>query len=134
MFRVRYLLYAQGLPLLIVVITFAVETQKQYGENNDIGFPNVGIYTCFLGNLLREPSLPYVMTSHFVYFQIIVLILLIINIVLFCLAFTRINETFRDKIRILKAQEKQPSDLSINIQEFKMCLYFLFLSGGGRFK
>ena len=98
-------------------------------------FPNMGIYQCFLGrprtSLEKQPY--YFETQHFVYFQFYVTLILITNIVLFCLTFSRINDVFKNKKTNLKAQEKhdelKKKEVAINIQEFKICLYFLFISG-----
>ena len=145
----RYTLYAQGVPLLIVYITLAVDSQNPYqpedptrvacgqrSPNDQLySFPNMGIYQCFLGNLRTslEKQPYYFETGHFVYFQFYVTLILITNIVLFCLTFSRINDVFKNKKTNLKAQEKhdelKKKEVAINIQEFKICLYFLFISG-----
>ena len=91
----------------------------------------MGIYACSLGNkrtrLEEQPS--YFQSPHFVYFQMFVILILITNIILFSLTFSRINDVFRNKKKNLKAQEKDEEKMKMNIQEFKICLYFLFISG-----
>ena len=144
-------MYAQGVPLLIVYITLAVDSQNPYqpedptrvacgqrSPNDQLySFPNMGIYQCFIGRkrTSREhenyPS--YFETGHFLYFQMFVTLILITNVILFSLTFSRINDVFKNKKTNLKAQEKhdelKKKEVAINIEELKICLYFLFISG-----
>ena len=118
---------------MIVLFTLSVESQKpESGEDGyDTSYPNVGKYRCFLGNKRIEPRPYYVTTAHFLYFQLEVLILLFTNLILIGLSFLHIHEPFRDKIKLLKAQEKNTTDKEkeINFQEFKVCLHFFVITG-----
>ena len=118
------------MPLLIVLITLLVESNKPT-DVDDTSYPNVGIWRCFLGHKRIEPPPNYLTTSHFLYFQLEVLILLIANVILIGLSFLHIHEPFRQRIKLLKAQEKNVSEAQkkINLEEFKMCLYFFVITG-----
>ena len=118
------------MPLLIVLITLLVESNKPT-DVDDTSYPNVGIWRCFLGHKRIEPPPNYVTTAHFLYFQLEVLILLIANVILIGLSFLHIHEPFRQRIKLLKAQEKNVTEAQkkINFEEFKMCLYFFVITG-----
>ena len=118
------------MPLLIVLITLLVESNKPT-DVDDTSYPNVGIWRCFLGHKRIEPPPNYVTTAHFLYFQLEVLILLIANVILIGLSFLHIHEPFRQRIKLLKAQEKNVTEAQkkINLEEFKMCLYFFVITG-----
>ena len=66
----RYVAYAQGLPLLIVLMTMAVDSRRPEGcDAEDRWFPNMGIYHCFLGDKLTNIRPNYVETASFLYLQ-----------------------------------------------------------------
>ena len=123
------------MPLLIVLITLIVENSKPdcLDVTDETSYPNVGKYSCFPGNQLQgETNRPYyVTTAHFLYFQLEVLILLFTNVILVGLSFLHIHEPFRNKIRLLKTQEKNATEeeKKINREEFKLCLYFFVITG-----
>ena len=121
------------MPLLIVLITLYVDSKKpESGEvGYDTSFPNVGKYRCFLGNMRIEPRPYYVTTAHFLYFSGLVLILLFTNLILIGLSVLHIREPFKNKIKLLRAQEKNTTkeEKNIHFQELKMCFYFFVITG-----
>ena len=123
------------MPLLIVLITLIVEINKPKGlkDGDETSYPNVGKYSCFPGNQLQGGTdRPYyVTTAHFLYFQLEVLILLFTNLILIGLSILHIHEPFRNKIKLLRSQEKNATEeeKKINREEFKMCLYFFVITG-----
>ena len=129
----RYTLYAQGLPLLVVLITMAVDSKRPDSPDDtfdDTSFPNMGIYSCSLGNKKTADPPSYFETAHFLYFQLYVILILVTNLILFGITYIRIHAMFKNKKELDKAQEKfDVSNFDLNFQEFKMCLYFLFISG-----
>ena len=66
----RYVAYAQGLPLLIVLMTLAVDSGRPRGcDAEDRWYPNMGVYRCFLGDQRTNIHLNYIETADFLYFQ-----------------------------------------------------------------
>lgn len=70
--------YAQGIPLLISVFTIIMDN---FGPCDQI-LPNMGRFTCFLGDQYNE-STPYYNTPEFLYLYLIISILMVVNIVCF---------------------------------------------------
>ena len=123
------------MPLLVLLITKIVEDQTpDDGEDGyDTSYPNIGKYGCFLSNRKIEGSNRpyYVATAHFLYFQLEVLILLFTNLILIGLSVLHIHEPFRQRIKLLRDQEKNltEAEKKINLEEFKMCLFFFVITG-----
>lgn len=68
----RYFSYAQGLPLVIVMITAIVDARTREvidDVTDDAYLPNMGVYDCFLGDQKRDPKPSYFSTAKFLYFQ-----------------------------------------------------------------
>ena len=121
------------MPLLIVLLTLILDKTKPE-DADETSYPNVGKYVCFPGNKREEGSdrPNYVTTAFFLYFQLEVLILLFTNVILVGLSFLHIHEPFRNKIRLMKSQEKKnqtEEEKKINREEFKLCLYFFVITG-----
>ena len=68
----RYLIYAQGLPVVIVIIILIVDKigQSKYTQMKDLKhFPNMGKYGCNMGNGISGHGEPYFAHPIFIYFQ-----------------------------------------------------------------
>ena len=119
------------MPLLIVLFTLIVDSNRPEDEEDATSYPNMGKYRCFLSNHRNHRSPYYVATAHFLYFQLEVLIILFTNLILIGLSFLHIHEPFRQRIKLLKAQERNATEAEkkINLEEFKMCLYFFVIAG-----
>ena len=76
---VFYFLYAQGVPLLIVVITTLIDKSG----NESLILPNMGKYGCFLGSEGSSSNAPYFHTPIFLYYHLFLLIVQILNIFFF---------------------------------------------------
>eukprot|EP00090_Calanus_glacialis_P002050 TRINITY_DN11541_c0_g1_i1.p1 TRINITY_DN11541_c0_g1~~TRINITY_DN11541_c0_g1_i1.p1 ORF type:complete len:543 (+),score=121.00 TRINITY_DN11541_c0_g1_i1:168-1796(+) len=72
------MLYAQGVPLLITLVTALIDT---YGSCDSI-LPNMGRYTCFLGAEFN-PNIMFIFTPEFVYFYLIISVIMISNLICF---------------------------------------------------
>ena len=72
------MLYAQGLPLLITLLTALIDA---YGSCGSI-LPNMGRYTCFLG-AEYNPNIMFILTPEFIYFYLIISIIVISNLICF---------------------------------------------------
>ena len=86
----RYFAYAQGVPLLIVIITAIVDSQAPDIESGGDTryFPNMGIFGCFVGyspTVLEERAY-FVQTPEFIYFYVYLVIIQIANIYFFAVA------------------------------------------------
>ena len=75
---VLYTCYAQGVPLLISLLTLMMEN---FGSCDQI-LPNMGKFTCFVGGQYNE-STSYFQTSEFIYLYSITSSLMVINIICF---------------------------------------------------
>lgn len=72
------ILYAQGVPLLISLVTALLDT---YGSCDSI-LPNMGKYNCFVGAEFN-PNTLFIFTPEFVYFYLIISIIVVINLICF---------------------------------------------------
>ena len=99
-FLERYLAYAQGVPLLIVMLTLLVESQKPENHNDWKHYPNMGVYGCFLGHS-ADMTLYYLQTPPVIYFQVYLFILQIANIFFLSSTIRIIHQNFkhREKLR-----------------------------------
>ena len=68
---VRYCVYAQGIPLLIVIITASVDSTRGNRDADNKYLPNMGIYNCFLSRakLSAENETSYFGHPIFLYYQ-----------------------------------------------------------------
>jgi len=72
------ILYGQGIPILLTIILALID---RYGAcNGSIILPNIAKYNCFIGT---DDTVPFLQSPKFLYFFLIVLILVIINIICF---------------------------------------------------
>ena len=78
-----YFLFAQGIPIMFTVFTVLMDQFKP----TDAVLPNVGEYTCFVGSKVSGQS--FFMSSEFLYFYLIVLVIITFNII--CFSMTAFN-------------------------------------------
>ena len=72
------ILYGQGIPILLTIILALIDS---YGAcDGSIILPNIAKYNCFIGT---DDTVSFLQSPKFLYFFLIVLILVIINIVCF---------------------------------------------------
>ena len=72
------MLYAQGVPLLISLVTAIIDN---YGSCDYIS-PNMGRYTCFLGAEFSPDAL-FIFTPVFIYNYLIISIIMVSNLICF---------------------------------------------------
>lgn len=77
---ILHILYAQGLPLLITVVTIIMDNQEP-GPGKIL--PNMGVYQCFPGEMAKSDPGSFFKTPEFLYFYLIIAILIIINLICF---------------------------------------------------
>ena len=73
------ILLGQGIPLLVTLVTLAMDTM---GSENQV-LPNMGVYSCFIGEEYKENKSPFYKTPAFLYFYMTIIIAWVINIVCF---------------------------------------------------
>ena len=72
------ILYGQGIPILLTIILALIDS---YGAcDGSIILPNIAKYNCFIGTNDNES---FLQSPKFLYFYLIVLIIVIINIICF---------------------------------------------------
>ena len=76
---VFHILFGQGVPLLVTVVTLVMDTQ---GSDNQI-LPNMGVYSCFVGEEFKEQPGSFFKSPVFLYFYLTIMIAWVINIVCF---------------------------------------------------
>ena len=77
---VLHILFGQGVPLLITLITLVMDTQ---GSSAKHVLPNMGEYTCFVGEEFKEQPGSFFKSPTFLYFYMPIMIVWVINIVCF---------------------------------------------------
>ena len=70
----RYLIYAQGFPLIITLIVLIVDKVGQKYDGDERYLPNMGLYSCFLGNGFVGIGKSYFSHPIFIYFQSVMLV------------------------------------------------------------
>merc|ERR1712088_147541 len=73
------ILLGQGIPLLVTLVTLAMDTM---GSEDQV-LPNMGVYSCFIGEEYKENKSPFYKTPAFLYFYLTIIIAWVINIVCF---------------------------------------------------
>ena len=73
------ILLGQGIPLLVTLVTLAMDTVGSEGQV----LPNMGVYSCFIGEEYKENKSPFYKTPAFLYFYMTIIIAWVINIVCF---------------------------------------------------
>jgi len=81
------ILFAQGVPTFITIITLLMDTLRP----EDQVLPNMGQYSCFVGQEYSEPPVPYFKTAEFLYFYLFIVLVVITNII--CFIITGVNLT-----------------------------------------
>jgi hypothetical protein len=76
------ILYAQGIPLVITVITLIMDRQRPNGAI----LPNMGQFSCFLGSEYSKVPEAFYKTPVFLYFYLAISVIIVINVI--CLAIT----------------------------------------------
>jgi len=100
----RFAIYAQGMPLLICLLTLCVD---ELGENvKDLNKPNMGVYGCHLGYSRDTERPSFFETSLFLYLFLFVTMIMIANTIFLSLTFIKLKEGFDRQKDILHKQKK----------------------------
>ena len=79
----KYVLYAQGMPLLISISTAIADASRPKSEEGhslaEPHFPNMGVVRCFLGEQYKSDQ-KYLESAKFIYMDIFILLIQIANI------------------------------------------------------
>lgn len=79
----RYLAYAQGLPLVLCLLTYIVD---EHGGGHKDFLPNMAKYSCFLGQEYGKfQEYGYFKHPIFIYFQSVLMTIQIANMIFLCL-------------------------------------------------
>ena len=89
-----YFCYAQGVPLLMVMITAAVDSQ---GSLEEVFLPNMGNHECFLGSPDTSYRPSFFATPEFIYYESVLLLINILNLFFFCSAMKTIRAAYLNK-------------------------------------
>ena len=89
-----YFCYAQGVPLLVVILTAAVDSQ---GSLEEMFLPNMGTYECFLGSPDTSQRPSFFATPEFIYYESVLLLINILNLFFFCSAIKTIRAAYLNK-------------------------------------
>ena len=74
-----HILFGQGVPLVVTLVTLVMDTR---GGDDQI-LPNMGIYSCFVGEEFKENPDSFLKSPVFLYFYLTIVIAWLINIVCF---------------------------------------------------
>ncbi len=126
-FMLKAIVYIQGFPLIIGLITYAldIEGKRRMAANeimtaNDL-FPNAGVVFCHMSIPNPNRDISYFMTPEFIYLQSFQLFILCINIVIFAVT-VKSYFTFQGTPDHVVKREQYKKDLKIVVQ-----LYFIMI-------
>ena len=104
----KYFLYAQGMPLLITVITAIVDATAPRDGNaeNSLHYPNMGVYSCFLGAVKTPEEQSYFGQPEFLYFQVFIMILQIANMIFLGITINTLLKGWKNQAQLLKESGK----------------------------
>ena len=78
----KYVLYAQGMPLLISISTAIADASRPKSEEGhslaEPHFPNMGVVRCFLGEQYKSDQ-KYLESAKFIYMDVFMLVIQIAN-------------------------------------------------------
>ena len=119
---ILHILYAQGLPLLITIVTIIMDNQDP-GQGKIL--PNMGVYQCFLGEQATSEPGSFFKTPEFLYFYLIIAILMIINLICFIVTGANLVSHW-SKAKVMKKSKNNNTPL-----EHAKILGSLFVIMGG---
>jgi len=78
--------YAQGIPFIICCVTAIVDASGKGKPNGSLQlYPEMGVYSCFLGSQKTSSDVSYFSTPVFIYYHSVVLLLVLVNLLLLLL-------------------------------------------------
>jgi len=128
---VGMIIYAQGFPLLICIITAivdAVRVGQNLSSSDSHYFPEMGEYVCYLGYASAGHTRPsYFSTPEFIYVQVYQLLIIISNIAMFVKTALYIVKT-RNEARNMGAQQNQNKENFLILAKlfvYMVCVWIL---------
>ena len=102
-----YTLYAQGTPFLICSLTAIVDSFSSGKYAQDLlHYPEMGVYSCFLGSMKTGGRVSYFERPEFIYFSSFILMILIINALLLALTTSKLVESWKNQAELRKIQQR----------------------------
>ena len=104
----KYFIYAQGTPLIFVILTAIVDSTAKEESNDEslIHFPNMGKYVCFVGAIDTPFKQNLFGRPEFIYFHLIMAIIQFSNIVFLGLTFKSLLAGWKNQAKLHKTIEK----------------------------
>ena len=104
---IRYSIYAQGTPLLVCSLTAIVDSFAACKYAQDLlHYPEMGVYSCFLGSQRTGGRVTYFERPEFIYFGSFIILILIGNAVLLALTTSKFVESWKNQEELRKIQER----------------------------
>jgi len=113
------LLYAQGLPLLICGLTAAVDAAGRGNPYSDLQFyPEMGVYSCFLGSQKTSAGSSYFTTPVFIYYQSVLILVQISNLVFLVMIWIKMRQAGDGQDQEMNTKEGKRRNFSLFIKLF----------------
>ena len=117
----KYAIYAQGMPLLIVAITAIIDGTATRGCPEDlIHYPNMGKYGCFLGAVVTAEHQSFFGRPEFIYFYVFLLILQLFNTFFLGHTLWFLNEGWKNQKKLITETGRLVKLLKKHSHAFKM--------------
>eukprot|EP00092_Neocalanus_flemingeri_P025427 GFUD01027567.1.p1 GENE.GFUD01027567.1~~GFUD01027567.1.p1 ORF type:complete len:696 (+),score=127.09 GFUD01027567.1:159-2090(+) len=103
---IRYTLYAQGMPLLICSLTAIVDAFSSANYQQNLHYPEMGVYSCFLGSQRTGGRVTYFERPEFIYFGSFIIVILTGNAIFLSLTINKFVENWKNQEELRKIQER----------------------------
>jgi len=125
--------YAQGMPLLICIITVIVDEVRKYKETYPKDYPDfdphmypeMGLFGCYLGYQQTGPRPSYFSTPEFLYVQMYQLIILLTNLGMFVKTAIYIVKTRKQARTGHESYHKENFLILIKLFVYMLCVWIL---------
>ena len=117
------LVYAQGLPLIICSITAGVDAAGAGKPSSELQlYPEMGVYSCFLGSQKTSADKSYFSTPVFLYHQSVLILVQISNLVFLVMAWVHLWQ-------VGEGQDMERRDKKGNRTNLAMFVKLFFILG-----
>ena len=129
-FLLKGIAYIQGFPLIIGLITYAIDMEgkrRMAADEKDLNlFPNAGVVFCHMSFQNPGGDINYFVTPEFIYLQSFQLFIFFVNFVIFAVT-VKSYFTFQVTPDNVETREQQKKDLKIVVQlYFTMLCFWIF--------
>jgi hypothetical protein len=115
--------YAQGLPLIICAITAIIDATGKGKPSSKLQFyPEMGVYSCFLGSEKTSARKSYFSSPAFIYHQSVIILVQISNLIFLVL-------TGRQVCRPGDVPDNEDRNKGRNLQHFYLFVKLFFILG-----